>query len=196
MVTSFCIICGKLSSVFLKYFSLLVSLFTFVVIDSTLSVFGGEQMSERFVGFMDLFGKRFRELRSEKGLTQEQLLKDFNKRYARAYTATAISYYENSKRIPETSALLDFAEYFNVTVSYLLGESDVRIGSRGVPVVTQSAEPFETDSAVTKKEQQILFGFRELNDRGQKKLFAYMDDLLTNDLNKKSDRHPLVAESA
>lgn len=71
-------------------------------------------------------GKRFKELRREKKMTQGELLADFNKKYFRNYRATAISYYENNKRVPEISALKDFADYFGVSVSYLLGESNVR----------------------------------------------------------------------
>jgi len=66
------------------------------------------------------FGSNFKQLREAKGLTQKQLLQDFNQTFSRNYTAAAISQYENDKRIPETAALTDFATYFNCSVDYLL----------------------------------------------------------------------------
>lgn len=70
---------------------------------------------------MSTFGTRFKELRLKKGLIQEELRNDFNKKYHRNFTAAAISQYENDKRIPEIDALEDFANYFNVSIDYLLG---------------------------------------------------------------------------
>ena len=66
------------------------------------------------------FAIRFRELRKSTALTQEQFLLVFNKKYNRAFTAAAISQYENGKRIPEIDALVDFADFFGVSVGFLL----------------------------------------------------------------------------
>lgn len=70
------------------------------------------------------FSFRFRNLRRNLGLTQEAFLKRFNKEYNRSFTAAAISQYENGKRIPEIDALIDFADFFAVSVDYILGLSD------------------------------------------------------------------------
>ena len=69
-------------------------------------------------------GLRFRSLRKGTDMTQEQFLSVFNKKYNRAFTASAISQYENGKRIPEIDALVDFADHFGVSVGYLLGVED------------------------------------------------------------------------
>lgn len=63
---------------------------------------------------------KFRELRREKGLTQEELVKQFYDRYGKKYTASAISMFESGKRVPEARSLMDFADFFNVSVDYLL----------------------------------------------------------------------------
>lgn len=63
---------------------------------------------------------RFKELRIRLGITQEEFRQDFNQRFNRSYTPSAISLFENNKRIPEISALIDFADYFAVSVDYLL----------------------------------------------------------------------------
>lgn len=64
---------------------------------------------------------KFKELRTKLGITQEEFRQQFNNRYSRTYTAAAISQFENGKRTPETSALIDFANFFNVSIDYLLG---------------------------------------------------------------------------
>ena len=69
------------------------------------------------------FADIFRGLRKKKNLTQEELAEDFNKKYFYNYKKSAISMYENGKRVPEINALKDFADYFNVSVDYLLGKS-------------------------------------------------------------------------
>lgn len=74
---------------------------------------------------------RFKNLRSEMGLTQEELRQRFNAKYGRTYTAAAISMIENGKRMPEMAALKDFADFFGVTIDSLLGEG--------------STSPLETD---------------------------------------------------
>src|SRR3712207_3497179 len=72
------------------------------------------------------FGKRFKMLRLEKDLKQQELIDDFNKKYHYGFTKSAVSQYENDKRIPEIEALNAFANYFNVSVDFLLGRSDIR----------------------------------------------------------------------
>ena len=69
---------------------------------------------------------RFKELRKEKHLTQEELITNFNLKYGKSYTAAAISQFENGKRTPETKSLADFADFFDVSIDYLLGLTDKR----------------------------------------------------------------------
>lgn len=53
-------------------------------------------------------------------MTQDELAEDFNNKFDYSFTKATISQYENDKRIPEVSALLKFADYFNVSLDYLL----------------------------------------------------------------------------
>ena len=59
---------------------------------------------------------RFRELRLQLGLSQEQLCRQYNEKYNRNYTAGAMSLIENDKRSPELGALLDFADFYGVSL--------------------------------------------------------------------------------
>lgn len=70
---------------------------------------------------MATFSDRFKEQRLVNGSTQMELVTNFNRRYNRNLTPAAISQYENGKRKPEVDALQDFAEFFGVSIDYLLG---------------------------------------------------------------------------
>ena len=61
-----------------------------------------------------------KQLRVNKGLSQVELGNQVGLKQ------TTISQYENGKRTPENEALKNFASYFNVSIDYLLGVSDIR----------------------------------------------------------------------
>ena len=62
------------------------------------------------------FGKRLRELRKEKGMTQLQLGAQLN------VTKMGISHWERGDSQPDLDQLKRIAEYFEVTTDYLLGK--------------------------------------------------------------------------
>ena len=63
-------------------------------------------------------GERLKELRAEKGIGQNKLAKDLS------LSNASISKWETGKQEPSASALLKLAQYFNVSVDYILGLSD------------------------------------------------------------------------
>lgn len=67
---------------------------------------------------MEKFVERLKYLRLEKGVSQAQLAIDTG------LTISAISKWENGKRIPSALAIIILAKYFNVTTDYLLGVAD------------------------------------------------------------------------
>jgi len=75
---------------------------------------------------------RFRELRLQRGLSQEQLCRLYNEKYNRKYTPAAISFIEHDKRSPELGALLDFADFYGVSLDYLLGRDQGEFDSAQV----------------------------------------------------------------
>lgn len=66
------------------------------------------------------FGERLKELRMEKELTQIELGTKFN------LGKTAISLYETNARFPDKDILEKMADFFKVSVDYLLGRTDIR----------------------------------------------------------------------
>lgn len=65
----------------------------------------------------NVFGKRLKELRLEKGLTQKRLGEIFN------VCNQTISFWENGSREPDLDNLLEIAHYFDVAIEYLLNEN-------------------------------------------------------------------------
>lgn len=68
---------------------------------------------------MDYFSSRLRECRKMKGLTQKQAAEHFNilERQWRRY--------ENQDAFPTVEGLIQIADFFNVSIDYLLGRSDI-----------------------------------------------------------------------
>lgn len=61
---------------------------------------------------------RLKELRQRKGITQLKLAMDLN------MNQNSISRYENLERQADYKTLIAFADYFNVSVDYLLKRTD------------------------------------------------------------------------
>ena len=67
---------------------------------------------------MPNFAQRFKALRLEKGLTQEQLADDLH------ITKQAVSHYERGTREPKNQEMYEMiADYFNVDMNYLIGHA-------------------------------------------------------------------------
>lgn len=75
---------------------------------------------------MKTFGNRFKELRKDKKLTQDELAKQFNKQFNTTFNKSTISQYENDRRKPEINILENWADFFDVSVDYLLCRADER----------------------------------------------------------------------
>lgn len=88
---------------------------------------------------MPTFGERFKQLRNEKKLTGEELIDEFNKTFHFSFTKSAISQYENDKRIPEIQALSAFADYFGVSMDYILGKTNERDNKRKADLAEELA---------------------------------------------------------
>lgn len=69
---------------------------------------------------MATFGQRLKELRTEKKMTQSDIGKLLN------VSNVSVSGYENDTREPDQQSLKKLANYFNVSIDYLLGQSDKR----------------------------------------------------------------------
>jgi len=69
---------------------------------------------------MATFSERIKELRQEKGISQEELGNIIGVKRFSIYS------YEKDKSYPEMKGLIALAEYFDVSMDYLAGRTDKR----------------------------------------------------------------------
>lgn len=67
-----------------------------------------------------MFAQRLAQLRQEKGIYQKDIAKHLG------ITTSAYGFYEQNKRQPDQSTLQSLADFFNVSVDYLLGRANER----------------------------------------------------------------------
>ena len=101
---------------------------------------------------------KLRTLREEKNINQQKLAMELN------ITQAAISKYELGLSEPDVSMLKNMAEYFNVSVDYLIGFSETPIRC--------------TRSDIPQEELNIIRDYRRMNDIQREKLKAYIQGLL------------------
>lgn len=71
-----------------------------------------------------MFGKRLKELREEKGLSMDKLVDLYNQRYDAKMNKSTLSRYENGLQTPIFTVVANLANFFNVSVDYISGNSD------------------------------------------------------------------------
>lgn len=71
---------------------------------------------------IEVFSERLKELRREKDLTQLQFAKIFS------VSGGTVAMWETGKREPNYETTMQLADFFNVSLDYLLGRTDLRDG--------------------------------------------------------------------
>lgn len=66
-----------------------------------------------------ILGIRLKELREERGLTQREIARELG------INSVTYLHYEKEQREPPLALLADFAEFYGVSVDYLLGLKDL-----------------------------------------------------------------------
>lgn len=67
-----------------------------------------------------LFGERLRELRTDRNIRQEEIAQHLG------ITRQAYGKYESDERQPSYNILVKIADYFNVSLDYLLGRTNIK----------------------------------------------------------------------
>lgn len=74
---------------------------------------------------MSVFGRNLLIARKRKGLTLEQLAELYNKKFGGGLSKGTLSKYENEKQEPMISTVGNLAAILDVSVDYLIGETDL-----------------------------------------------------------------------
>ena len=93
-------------------------------------------------------GNRLQLLRNEQKLERDELAKALNISYS------ALSKYETNQRFPSQELLVFMADYFNVSVDYLLGRTDIR--------------NIKDNNNFSTEEVSLIDDYKKLNSNGKK----------------------------
>lgn len=97
---------------------------------------------------MITFGQRLKDLRKSKRLTQQQLADIF------FLNKSSISRYENDSQLPEHELLQKMADYFEVSIDYLLGRDDIS-KTPSSPEMLSKREKFDIEKEVLQMIENI-----------------------------------------
>lgn len=110
----------------------------------------------RKVNAMKQFGQNLQKLRNNNNMTQEDLGKLLN------VTQSTIAYYESGKKQPSLETIVIIADYFRVSVDYLLD----RIGS--------SISPTLQTTGLSQENLDLLGRLNNLTDTDRKEIESYI----------------------
>lgn len=86
------------------------------------------------------FQQRFKMLRDESGYNQTEFAENFKLRTGVNMTVSAVSNYERGQRVPEIGLLQTMADYFGVTLDFLMGRTDNRKETSAASLVPDGFE--------------------------------------------------------
>ena len=109
------------------------------------------------------FGDRLKELREEKELKQAELANLFN------ISPSTIGMYEQNRRTPDFALLNSIADYFGVSIDYLLGRTNIR--------------NYEENTIAAHTDDRT----QQLSEEGRKRLEDFIDYLIFEEMKKKND---------
>ena len=119
-----------------------------------------------------MLGDRIRTLREEQRLSQLELAKILG------IGNTTLSQYESNQRTPSDEIKIKIADYFNVSIDYLLGQTNVKKpkGSTRLPEAFNSPE----DAMHFLLEQNTIMGYGgfDINKLSDKEKIEFANELL------------------
>lgn len=104
-----------------------------------------------------MFFERLKELREERNLNQTDLAKHLN------ISQGTIGNWETNKRVPDVKMILKIADYFDVSVDYLLGKTNER--RKTVP----------NEKSLSEKQQEIIDIVVKLSEDDIKRVLEYAE---------------------
>lgn len=89
----------------------------------------------------NIIGNRLKRLRTEQQLTMEMMVEDFNMKFGENLNTSQVSRWENGKTDPGLSTGAKLAMYYNVSLDYLIGLTDVKTPARLLALATRQKSP-------------------------------------------------------
>lgn len=124
---------------------------------------------------MKIFGKRLKQLRTNRHMTQDELGEIFNPPLAQSTIGT----YERGVRQPSLENLIIISNYFNVSIDYLLGITDEE------RTVTTFKEENPQELREFLNQNNILFNGAELSEDDKQRMIDILTGLFWESFTKK-----------
>lgn len=103
---------------------------------------------------MRVFQDIFKELRLEKGLSQEKIAEELD------VSPALISKWENNLSTPDPMMLDYIADYFNVSTDYLIGRTSMKNNPMdNMKSIDQYKILFDKDSVLTEEQKNFMLNF-------------------------------------
>ena len=119
-------------------------------------------MQNKCLSIEHQIGANILSLRKSFGIKQSELAKILN------VTTSTVSHYESGTNIPSVSALISLADYFGVSVDYILGQTSIKMDWR-----TYSREIKMIDGSTISLEA-FFNAFLSLSEQNQSDLFRLL----------------------
>lgn len=118
-----------------------------------------------------MISTRLKSLREDADLSQKELAKSLG------VSPSTIGMYESKKRTPDSEMLARICDFFNITVDYLLGRSNIKN--------PQCSTYKKTEQHLTDDEKNILNLYKKLNDKDKAKVEGIMENKIDEYKNDK-----------
>ena len=129
---------------------------------------------------------RIKELRDERGIPQKTLAIDLG------VSQPTVSDWENGRKIPSARTTRKLADYFQVSMDYLLGYEEIRRSTGTTVDLAKYAQAFQLDA----EEWNLIRLYRQMNQEGREKVTDYADDLVRSGKYIKLREAPVVHQAA
>lgn len=116
-----------------------------------------------------IFSKRLKELRKEHNLTQADLAQKLG------VVRTAITNYETNRTMPDPAALNELANLFNVSIDYLLGNTNTPIDNLSVKEEKDIAKKLDELKETLESQSGLLFSGSEMDEETKEFLLASLE---------------------
>lgn len=116
------------------------------------------------------FGYKLASLRKLKNLTRKELAEILSISYP------ALSNYENNERFPDQEMLITIADYFDVSIDYLLGRTNIREPMENIIFEKSQSYYYDTET----------LDIQNLSTESQEELKKYIELLKMKDMLKRN----------
>lgn len=126
-------------------------------------------------------GDRIKKLIKKNGLSQKEFVEKFNEKYGYSDSEATVSQYVNNKRTPEIDKMVKIANFFNVTLDYIMCrtdvDSDMSIYDKPKKNTSKSNISFSTPQEALSFILKADFGGYDLENMSDDEIMEMADDI-------------------